>query len=474
MTVGADGNAPILTVSEISHALKRTVEGAYEHVRVRGEVSGFKRAASGHLYFALKDDTAVLDAVCWRSTAARLGVRPEDGLEVVARGRLTTYPGRSRYQIVVESLEIAGEGALLKLLEQRRQALLAEGLFDPSRKQGLPALPRVIGVVTSPTGAVLRDIRHRIGERCPTRIIVWPVLVQGETAADQIAAAIRGFNAMPSDGAVPRPDVLIVARGGGSLEDLWAFNEEAVVRAAADSDIPLISAVGHETDTTLIDFASDIRAPTPTAAAEFAVPVRLDLLDALAELEARARRVLTGLVNRERTRLTGLVRGLPDAGRILAAAAQKLDDRSERLRLALARTVDLRRQAVRALAGGLRPPKGRIEAARVSLNRSARDLVRAANRRVADERRRVIEIGRLLDSVSPERVIERGYAVVRGADGRVVSDAAALQPGEDSVVALRDGTAAVRIMATSSGGHDFAPKKRRRTKAPNTSQGDLF
>ncbi len=262
-TTTAGHNMPEFSVSEISSALKRMVEGEFGHVRVRGEISGFKRAASGHLYMVLKDENAVLDAVCWRGTAGRLTAAPEDGLEVIATGRLTTYAGRSKYQIVIESLELAGEGALLKLLEERRKKLAAEGLFDEERKRPIPFLPEIIGVVTSPTGAVIRDILHRLADRFPRHVLLWPVLVQGDGAAAQIAAAIEGFNGLKPGGEVPRPDLLIVARGGGSLEDLWAFNEEVVVRAAAGSAIPLISAVGHETDTTLIDFASDRRAPPP-------------------------------------------------------------------------------------------------------------------------------------------------------------------------------------------------------------------
>src|SRR6185295_17747103 len=280
-----DHNRPALSVSELSQALKRMVESEFDHVRVRGEISGFKRHTSGHLYFALKDESAVIDAVCWKQMAPRLGLKPEDGMEVIATGRLTTYPGRSKYQIVVERMELAGAGALLKLLEERKAKLAAEGLFDAARKRPLPYLPAVIGVVTSPTGAVIRDILHRLDERFPRRVLVWPVAVQGEGAAEQVAAAIKGFNLMAEGGAVPRPDLIIVARGGGSLEDLWAFNEEIVVRAAAGSRIPLISAVGHETDTTLIDFASDKRAPTPTAAAEMAVPVLRDCLETMLSLD---------------------------------------------------------------------------------------------------------------------------------------------------------------------------------------------
>src|SRR5436305_13554358 len=293
---GPGSNQPEYTVSELSAALKRSIEDGFAQVRVRGEISGFKRHGSGHCYFALKDADAVLDAVCWRMTAIRLTLQPEDGMEVVCSGRLTTYPGRSKYQLVVDSVELAGKGALLKLLEERRQRLAAEGLFDAERKKKLPFLPEVIGIVTSPTGAVIRDILHRLADRFPRRVLLWPVAVQGEGSAQQVAAAIAGFNRIaaggPGNNGLPRPDLIIVARGGGSLEDLMAFNEEIVVRAAAASAIPLISAVGHETDTTLIDYASDRRAPTPTAAAEMAVPVRLDLI---AELGGKAGRLAGGL-----------------------------------------------------------------------------------------------------------------------------------------------------------------------------------
>jgi len=468
-------NSPVLSVSDLSQALKRTVEGAFENVRVRGEISGFKRAASGHLYFTLKDNDAVLDAICWRGTAARLGISPEDGIEVIARGRLTTYPGRSKYQIVIDSLEIAGEGALLKLLEQRRQKLLEEGLFDETRKRSLPYLPEVIGIVTSETGAVLRDIYHRISERCPRHLIVWPVLVQGDKAADQISAAIRGFNAIEAGGKIPRPDVIIVARGGGSLEDLWAFNEESVVRAAAESTIPLISAIGHETDVTLIDFASDLRAPTPTAAAEFAVPVRFDVLQGMEGAQSRMTRALGRLLRSGRQQLDGLRRGLPDAQRVVSVAAQQLDDRAERLRLALRRSVDTHRQMLRAEVSGLRPPRDKIRRASDRLSRETRLLDRAFAQRITLASRQAAEMSRLLESVSPERVVDRGYAVLRDAKGKIVSDVAALHPGEDAVIGLRDGSAGARIMATSGDAHDFAPRKTKRKKtAKNLNQGSLF
>src|SRR6185312_3655915 len=353
-------NLPEYTVSELSAALKRSIEQGFSYVRVRGEVSGFKRHGSGHCYLALKDAEAVLEAVCWRGTAIRLAVKPEDGMEVVCTGRLTTYPGRSKYQLVIETMELAGVGALLKLLEDRRKRLAAEGLFAEERKKRLPFLPRVIGVVTSPTGAVIRDILHRLNDRFPRHVLVWPVAVQGEGAAEQVAAAIDGFNKLTPGGRVPRPDLLIVARGGGSLEDLMAFNEEVVVRAAAASQIPLISAVGHETDTTLIDYASDRRAPTPSAAAEMAVPVRLDLL---AELDGKAMRLVTGLgrsLTERRTKLEGLGRGLPDPRNILDTSRQRLDDRVERLHLGLRQMVALRGQ--RLIAAGGRLSKGLLQA----------------------------------------------------------------------------------------------------------------
>ena len=338
---------PEYSVSELSRAHIRTVEDAYSYVRVRGEVSGFKRAGSGHLYMTLKDDSSVIDGVCWRGVAGRLSIQPEDGLEVIVTGKLTTYAARSKYQLVIESMELAGEGALLKLLEERRKKLAAEGLFDESRKRPLPFLPEVIGVVTSPTGAVIRDILHRLADRFPRHVLLWPVLVQGETAADQVAAAIEGFNRIETGGTVPRPDLLIVARGGGSLEDLWAFNEEAVVRAAASSAIPLISAVGHETDVTLIDHAADRRAPTPTAAAEMAVPVRTDLL---AQVLDDSRRMVSGLgrlLEEQRIRVEGLARGLPDPVALLRSNEQRLDDLSERLRMSVRTGETLRRQKSR-------------------------------------------------------------------------------------------------------------------------------
>src|ERR1700742_3335626 len=336
-------NAPEFTVSELSSALRRTVEDAYGHVRVRGEISGFRGPhSSGHCYFALKDENAKIDAVIWKSAHYRMRFKPQEGLEVIATGRLTTFPGKSSYQIVIEQLELAGIGALMALLEARRKKLAAEGLFDAARKRKAPFLPRVVGVVTSPTGAVIRDILHRLPDRFPVRFVVWPVRVQGETSAAEVAAAIDGFNALPFDGKAARPDVLIVARGGGSLEDLMSFNDEAVVRAVARSVIPLIAAVGHETDWTLIDHAADVRAPTPTAAAEFATPVRAELLATIAELEARRRGAILRFSHRLRSDLRALARALPGGDAIVAGPRQRLDRATETLSRRVRGAVDQR------------------------------------------------------------------------------------------------------------------------------------
>ncbi len=440
-------NLPEYSVGEISAALKRTLEATYGRVRVRGEVSGFKRAASGHLYFALKDEDAVLDAVCWRGVASGLAVAPEDGMELVCSGRITTYAGRSKYQIVIEAVELAGEGALLKLLEDRRKKLADEGLFDPERKKPLPFLPEVIGVVTSPTGAVIRDILHRLADRFPRPVLLWPVLVQGEGAAEQVAAAIEGFNRLPGEGPVARPDLLIVARGGGSLEDLWAFNEEVVVRAAAASDIPLISAVGHETDTTLLDFAADVRAPTPSAAAEMAVPVRAELL---AKVLDGGRRMVTGLaraLDERRLRVDGLARGLPDPRSVLDAATQRLDDRAERLRNAAATMLEVRGHRLEAVAAGVRRRslEERIARGRERTLDQTERLSAAAARCLADPRARLDSLAALLEGFSYERVLERGFVLVRGADDRPLTSAGEAKPGLDVALRFHDGEAAARI-----------------------------
>jgi len=416
----AGSNAPPeYTVSELSHKLKRIVEEEFSFVRVRGEISKVTVAKSGHLYTALKDAGAVLDAVCWKGTVARLGVRPEEGMEVVATGRLTTYPGRSNYQLIIETMELAGQGALLKMLEMRRQKLAAEGLFDPARKKPLPFLPALIGVITSPTGAVIRDIMHRLDERFPRSVLLWPVMVQGQNAAQQVADAIRGFNALPA-GSPHRPDLLIVARGGGSLEDLMPFNEEIVVRAAASSVIPLISAIGHETDTTLLDYAADLRAPTPTAAAEKAVPVR-------AELQA--------LMRDSARRLAAALR------RLLELPVQRLDHLSSKLDLGLHNWLQRRRARLNELSAKLSPQ---------SLTRQVKGLLRilsGCGERLAHTGQKILRdravklqnLSALLESLSFERVLERGYAVAFDAAGRIVSSTAETRSGQKIKIRFRDG-----------------------------------
>ena len=474
---GPGHNAPAVTVSELSASLKRVVEGEFSRVRVRGEISGFKRAGSGHLYMALKDDSAVLDAVCWRGTAGRLAVEPEDGLEVIATGKLTTYAGRSKYQIVIEALEAAGEGALLKLLEERRRALAAEGLFDESRKKPLPFLPDVIGVVTSPTGAVIRDILHRLEDRFPRHVLLWPVRVQGDSAADEVADAIEGFNTIPSDGAIPRPDLLIVARGGGSIEDLWPFNEERVVRAAAASAIPLVSAVGHETDTTLIDYAADRRAPTPTAAAEMAVPVRSELVAQLLDDGRRLVSAMARLREECRLRLESAGRGLPDPHSLLAAKAQQLDDRAERLGLGLRGLVREKRSAAERLAAGIRP------GALVQLVNRRRDrtadlgarLQPPMARRLAELNERLEQRGQLLESLSYNRMLDRGFALVQDRRGRPVTDTAGAGRAGRVRIRFRDGSVPARIEAPD--GHTAGAAKGSRSRprpAPDEDQGSLL
>jgi len=448
----ASSNTFEYSVSELSGALKRSVEDQFGYVRVRAELSGVKRAASGHLYFALKDDKAVLDGVCWRGNAQRLAFVPEDGLEVICSGKLTTYPARSKYQMVVDHMEPAGAGALMALLEERKKKLAAEGLFDPARKKPVPYLPGVIGVVTSPTGAVIRDILHRLGDRFPRHVIVWPVLVQGEGAANQIASAIRGFNAIDGSGSVPRPDMLIVARGGGSIEDLWSFNEEVVVRAAAESEIPLISAVGHETDTTLIDYASDLRAPTPTGAAEMAVPVREDLMLGVADLGRRLA-VLRGAMIRDREeRLRGLARGLPSPRDILGLAQQRFDDLSDRLPRGLVSAVQQKSSQLNRLVGGLSVGRLRqLIAFRGSQLEGAQARLQPAYaRKLSDLSARLEASGRMLESLSYERVLDRGFALVEDADGCPVSKAASLAPGDAVAVRFSDGTAAMQVTESGS------------------------
>ena len=443
-------NALPLSVSELSAALKRSVEDRFGHVRVRGEISGFKRAASGHIYFSLKDENARLDAVMWKGGAARLPFAPEDGLEVVATGKLSTYAGRSSYQIVVEALEVAGEGAIMLLFEKLKARLMAEGLFDPPRKKPMPSLPRVIGVVTSPTGAVIRDILHRLADRFPTHVIVWPVLVQGETAAPQIAAAINGFSALSEDGPVARPDLVIVARGGGSIEDLWAFNDEAVVRAVADCSIPVISAVGHETDITLCDFAADLRAPTPTAAAEVAVPVRSELLQRLGQIALRMAGAVRRRIDWASERLEAQRRLMPMLTDLSAPHQQRTDELAERLRQSLLSRVNKAQLGFAGPGQMLHP--------------------RLLVRRVEQGQQQLDALVRLMGSLHPEAPLNRGFARVTGTDGKTIaSSKAAIAAG---AVGLRFADGAVNATVDSGSPPPRAPSPK--SPKPVFNQGNLF
>jgi exodeoxyribonuclease VII large subunit len=486
-------NLPEFTVSEISGAIKRTLEGEFGRVRVRGEITEMKRYPSGHIYFSLKDEGAKLSGIVWKNSVGRLGLVPENGVEVIATGRISAYGERSSYQMIVERMEYAGAGALLARIENLRLRLAAEGLFDADRKLPLPLLPRVIGVVTSERGAVIQDIRTTILRRFPRDILVWPVAVQGEGAAEQIAAAIAGFDALPLDGRVPRPDVLIVARGGGSLEDLMAFNEEIVLRAAAACRIPLISAVGHETDTTLIDFVSDRRAPTPTAAAEMAIPARADLLADLAQKAARLAGALAQVTRERRLRLIRAERLLPDLPSLLGTARQRLDDRGDRLVLALPNLVERRRSALAAFGGRLpdlpallsalrdrvRDRGGRLVLALPNLVVIRRHALGLAEQRLLSGSRQAVGsvqqragrvLGRLtegvpravlreararldgtaarLESVSPLAVLARGYALVTDPAGVPITQAASVKPGARLRLRFADG----EVRATADGG----------------------
>lgn len=526
-------NLAELSVSELSGSIKRTVETAFDHVRVRGEISGYRGPhSSGHAYFALKDDKARIDAVIWKGSFSKLKFRPEEGMEVIATGKVTTFPGSSKYQIVIETLEPAGAGALMALIEERKKKLAAEGLFDPARKRPLPFLPRVIGVVTSPTGAVIRDILHRISDRFPVHVIVWPVKVQGDGSGDEVANAIRGFNALDPLGPVRRPDVLIVARGGGSLEDLWSFNDEAVVRAAADSAIPLISAVGHETDWTLIDHAADVRAPTPTGAAEMAVPVKAELEAQLANLSARLRGASSRQMDNRRQALRSLMRALPSLDQLLALPRRRFDEAAAGLGRGLERTaIAKRRQFERATAGlrldllsnriaerrrhigeqvlrqdrclerHLLGARSRIQRAEAQLSglpqrltgqiarerqhtaALARQAETAIRHALARHRATLVAQDRVLQSLSYKNVLKRGFAVIRGEDDTPLTRAAAVASGQTLSIEFADG----RVAATSgdgieppaSPGPTAPPTPRKRAPKPAAAekgpeQGTLF
>jgi len=522
-------NAPEFSVSELSSALKRTVEDAYGHVRVRGEISGFRGAhASGHCYFALKDESAKIEAVIWKGVHGRMRFKPQEGLEVIATGKLTTYPGSSKYQIVIEAIEPAGVGALMALMEERKKKLAAEGLFDEARKQLLPWLPEVIGVVTSPTGAVIRDILHRLEDRFPRRVLVWPVRVQGEGSADQIAAAIRGFNALPENGKIPRPDLLIVARGGGSLEDLWSFNEESVVRAAADSMIPLISAVGHETDVTLIDFAADKRAPTPTAAAEMAVPVRSELAVEVTSLARRSMLCWQRAQELRRNELRAAARALPSASELLALPRQRLDGAASTLPRGLKANTHAHfrrfaglgsRLTMRVLHAQLAQARQRLLVSGERMTHSARTLLRnrsdrfsglairlkasklsnaqAQRQAIARDRERLLRLserarralatstqrlsarvahsGQLLGALSYRGVLARGFALVRDEAGHPMHAASEIGAGTRMSIEFADGRVGVISDGerTETGAAPSPSKPVARDTRPATPKRDL-
>lgn len=521
-------NIPEYSVTELAGQVKKTVEDAFGYVRVRGELGRVTRAGSGHVYLDLKDDRAALSSVIWKGAANRMKIAPEQGMEVIATGRMTTFPGQSRYQLVIDTLEPAGAGALMALFEARKKALAAEGLFDPAVKKPLPYLPRVIGVVTSPSGAVIRDILHRLRDRFPSHVIVWPTLVQGDTAAPKIIAGINGFNALPPGGPIPRPDLLIVARGGGSLEDLWCFNDEGVARAAAASAIPLISAVGHETDTTLIDFVADQRAPTPTAAAEMAVPVRVDLHQQLEARGARLSQATLRLAERHHMALTAATRGLGRPEGLIEPAEQRLDRAADRLVAGLRQRLDRAAAQAEVARGGLSPAhmRGRVAMADGQLAAAAQRLAQAPARRVeraqdrlaaarlpvgavqgrvtramdqvADRwprlgrratetltqaRRRIADQARLLESYSYKSVLDRGFTLVVGADGAVIRRAASAPAGGDATLRFADGDRPILWGDTPAGGAPpSAPQKARTPKSaaaptPKTQgggQGGLF
>lgn len=464
-------NVAEFTVSEIAGALKRVVEEKFGYVRVRGEISGYRGPhASGHAYFALKDDKARLEAVIWRGFMEKLKFPPEEGMEVIAVGKLTTYPGSSKYQIVIEALEPTGVGALMALLENRKKKLAEEGLFDEAKKKPLPYMPRIIGVVTSPTGAVIRDIIHRISDRFPLHILLWPVRVQGETCGREVAAAIEGFNALPLGGSIPKPDVIIVARGGGSLEDLWGFNDEAVVRAVYASDLPVISAVGHETDWTLIDYVADWRAPTPTAAAEKAVPVKLDLEVYVASLGARLRMGLTRYFDFHQQKLRALVRGLPTVDQLFALPRRGFDEISSRLQRALCVSYDKKRFYFHAISLRLAPRLLNTEKAQRNTKEYVTRLQRAFVHNVEKQRARIEVAFRLLKSTSYQNILERGFVLALGQDHKPIKRLA--QFPETGQINLRffDGD----ISVVSEGSALNKRSKHKQVRQQGDDQGTLF
>jgi exodeoxyribonuclease VII large subunit len=429
---------PPFSVSGLSFALKKTLESAYGQVRVQGEISGLKAHSSGHLYFSLKDDQAVLDAVCWRGTGGRLSCKPADGLEVIALGKITSYPGRSKYQIVIEDLQLTGEGSLLKLLEERKRKLLAEGLFDAARKKKLPTFPKTIALITSPTGAVIQDILHRLQERFPLQVYLWPVAVQGEQAVPQICEALRGFKMLFETGQLC-PDLLIIARGGGSLEDLWAFNEEAVVRAVATCPIPVISAIGHETDTTLIDHVADHRAPTPTAAAEIAVPERRLVVQRLQALEGRLQAIARRHLETVLLKLSFSQKQFPKPEALFGPYQQRLDEVHDKLSQALGKRLELFQHTWERLKEALRQPDGRLELARHQLEKKAQHLQQSVRFYLQQTLQRFYTAAKILESVSYTKTLERGFCFITSPEGEVKSKAQAIAPGSRLFIHFADG-----------------------------------
>ena len=434
-------NVPEYSVSDLSRAVKNTIEGTFSHVRVRGELSRITIAKSGHLYSDLKDENSNLSVVCWKGTVQGLSLRPEEGMEVICTGRMTTFPGSSRYQLVIESMELAGEGALLKLLEERKKKLAAEGLFDEDRKKPLPFMPKTIGVVTSPTGAVIRDIIHRIRERFPCHVIVWPVQVQGQGSAEQIARGINGFNKVQSDN---RPDLIIVARGGGSLEDLMAFNEEIVVRAAAASDIPLISAVGHETDVTLLDFASDRRAPTPTGAAEIAVPVRENLLAQVIDDDFRLRQSIIRLVDNLNRTIEQTTRILANPYRMIEPVEQKFDSIADKLNNAFIRLIDRQDKALHGFSGRLQTPSAVVDRVNISLIHTSERLLQSKERLISPKQDRLESLSRMLETLSYKSILNRGYAVLKDNKGTVLDNQKGLNNAISIEATVKDGKVKIK------------------------------
>ena len=452
MTADSGSNMPYFTVAELSGAIKKTIEGQFEFVRVRGEISRPSTPASGHIYFTLKDAQISLSAVVWKGMAASMTVRPEEGLDVICTGKITTFGGQSKYQIIVNQIEVAGEGALLKQLEDRRKKLAAEGLFEQERKQAIPKLPRRIGVITSPSGAVIRDILHRLSERFGTEVLVWGVPVQGQGAEKQIAAAIAGFNNLSEDGPVARPDLLIVARGGGSLEDLWCFNEELVARAVADSTIPVISAVGHETDTTLIDYVADLRAPTPTAAAELATPVARELKTRLLELEARLSGAISRRFDTAETLLRGAGRGLLHPAELIGRQTQHLDMLSSHLHTKMERQIGDRQLKIARLAERLPTPSARLSQISDRLSGASVRIEGLMSQKLSTLSQTLVGLDRLLQANSFERVLDRGFALVTSGEGKAVKRSAELDAGAEVHIRFADAVRAAKLDSAAAGG----------------------